>query len=113
MQPEHLPFREALRPDEADVLAAITSSVPARTRRISRPSLNSDRFNAGSSRYFQPSAVNTLRPSGPTGPRPPDGSQRISTEKNRISSSPPQKVGTEKPTTEKAMIARLERASGR
>ena len=90
----------------------ITSSVPARTRRIRRPSLNNERFSAGSSRCLHPSAVNTLTPSGPTGPRPPEGSQRISTEKNRISSSPTQKVGTEKPTTEQAMIAWLERASG-
>ena len=49
----------------------------------------------------------------PTAPRPPEGNHRSSTEKNRISSSPTQNVGTENPATDSAMIARLPPLSGR
>ncbi len=46
------------------------------------------------------------------GPRPVDGSQPSMTAKIMIKTNPTQKVGSEKPTIEPAMIVREEMASG-
>ncbi len=70
--------------------------------------LKSDRLIAGRMTWLQPSCVTSEvdRPRNePTSPRPPDGRTPSSTAKVMIRSMPIQKVGTEKPSTEKAMIA--------
>ncbi len=83
---------------------------------MSSASLKSERLSAGSSRWRSPSAVRKDQPIPSTstvGPRLPAGSQPRFTAKARMRISPTQKVGTEKPRTESAMISRADALSGR
>ncbi len=88
------------------VSVSITSRVPERARRIMSANLNSARLMAGSNMCWRPSSVRKLH-STPNrlavAPRPPAGSQPSWTAKAKISTSPTQKVGTEKPMMEAAM----------
>ena len=70
-------------------------------------SLKSARLIAGSSAYLRPSQlkIDSCSPStSVVGPRPVDGSQPSVTAKIRIRISPTQKVGSEKPRIEPAMM---------
>src|ERR1043166_7255610 len=94
----------------------MASRVPARVSRISSESLNSARLSAGMSRCCSPSQVRKLTgiPANSTVcPRPVDGSQPSCTENTMISSRPTQKVGSEKPRIEPAMIVRAANECGR
>ena len=98
------------------VSVSITSRVPARASRIIMANLNSARFKAGRNRCAQPFSVRKLHstPSSVTvAPRPPAGSQPSVTAKVRISTSPTQKVGTEKPRIDSAMMPLASALPGR
>ena len=94
----------------AEVMASIERSMKTE---LSLPMLaespsGSDRLIAGSSMWRQPSRVRKLHStpnSGVVAPRPPAGSQPSVTAKPKMSTRPIQNVGTEKPSTEVAMIA--------
>ena len=71
-------------------------------------SLNSARLIAGRSAYLNPSQlkIDSCRPStSVVGPRPVDGSQPSCTANTMIRIKPTQKVGSEKPRIDPAMIA--------
>ena len=95
---------------------SMISRVPARDRRISMASLNRLRLSAGSAMKRSPSQVRNDHPTPNTsivGPRSPAGSQSRLTAKVRIRISPTQKVGTENPKTDTAMMALETGLSGR
>ena len=78
--------------------------------------LNSARFSAGKNRCDSPFQVNRLDwipMKVPSWPRPVEGSQPSSTAKIRISINPTQKVGSEKPKIEPAMMVLETGLSGR
>ena len=95
--------------------SAITSSTPARAKRITTEILKSARLKAGIIRCRKPSSVKILL-SIPrklaVSPRPDTGSHPNKTEKTIIIIRPSQKVGMEIPSTEPPIMMRAPHPSG-